>query len=121
MFMGERDFRPDGSYITTEFFILFLFPVAPLRSYRVIPLKGNEYAVVEKLPSYHSLQARSIQAMAIACILTPMLYVSSGMAQTMHRADEMLGLIWLALSATWPLLLGWVLRYMAKRRVQPRG
>lgn len=34
-FYGKRDFRPDGTYITTEWIILFALPVIPLRSMRV--------------------------------------------------------------------------------------
>jgi hypothetical protein len=34
-FCGQRDFRPDGTYVTTEFSILFHIPVLPIRSLRV--------------------------------------------------------------------------------------
>jgi hypothetical protein len=34
-FYGKRDFRPDGTYITTEWIIVFALPVIPLRSLRV--------------------------------------------------------------------------------------
>jgi hypothetical protein len=34
-FYGKRDFRPDGTYITTEWIVLFAVPVIPLRSLRV--------------------------------------------------------------------------------------
>ena len=33
-FVGKRDFHADGSYITTEWFML-IFPIIPLRSMRV--------------------------------------------------------------------------------------
>lgn len=36
-FIGERDKRPDGSYVTTEFFVVGI-PLFPLRSFRVRPL-----------------------------------------------------------------------------------
>jgi hypothetical protein len=35
MFYGQRDFRSDGSYITTEWFTLFYIPLVPFRSFRV--------------------------------------------------------------------------------------
>ncbi len=34
-FYGKRDFRPDGTYVTTEWIVLFAVPVIPLRSLRV--------------------------------------------------------------------------------------
>jgi hypothetical protein len=34
-FVGQRDFWPDGSYITTEWFVFCLVPVIPLRSLRI--------------------------------------------------------------------------------------
>ncbi len=37
-FYGKRDFWPDGSYLTTEWFTLFLIPIMPLRSWRVKPV-----------------------------------------------------------------------------------
>lgn len=32
---GKTDVEPDGSYIATKWFILFLLPIIPLGSYRV--------------------------------------------------------------------------------------
>jgi|SRR6267143_4551935 len=37
-YYGKRDFGDDGSYITTEWFVLVFFPIVPLRSVRVIDL-----------------------------------------------------------------------------------
>jgi hypothetical protein len=34
-FYGQRDFRPDGTYTTTEWFVFLAIPVIPLRSLRV--------------------------------------------------------------------------------------
>lgn len=34
-FYGKRDFRADGSYITTEWIVLAYFPLIPIRSLRV--------------------------------------------------------------------------------------
>jgi hypothetical protein len=43
-YCGERDYRKDGSYMTTTFFCLLFFPVFPLHSVRVIPdPKNNEW------------------------------------------------------------------------------
>jgi len=34
-FYGQRDFRADGSYVTTEWIVFCCIPIAPLRSLRV--------------------------------------------------------------------------------------
>ncbi|WP_038169120.1 hypothetical protein [Verrucomicrobium sp. BvORR106] len=36
IYYGQRYFRPDGSYVTTEWLIFFYFPVFPIRSLRVL-------------------------------------------------------------------------------------
>lgn len=66
-YYGQRDFRPDGSYVTTNFFCLAFFPVLPLHSVRVIPdpknsampFSKNYYAILEKRWP-HPLQVLSI-------------------------------------------------------------
>jgi len=40
-YYGKRDKEPDGSYITTEWFVLLYLPIFPRRSFRVLP-KGND-------------------------------------------------------------------------------
>ncbi len=55
-YYGQRDFHPDGSYVTTNFFCLGFIPVVPLHSVRVIPdpknswmpFSKNYYAILEK-------------------------------------------------------------------------
>ena len=43
-YYGRRDFGPDGSFIMTEWFVIFHFPIFPLRSYRAIS-HGRESVV----------------------------------------------------------------------------
>jgi len=43
-YYGQRDFASDGSFITTEWFVIFHIPIFPLRSYRVIK-HGRESVV----------------------------------------------------------------------------
>lgn len=35
---GKRDFSPDGSFVTTQWIILFWLPIIPIKSMRVLPL-----------------------------------------------------------------------------------
>ena len=56
---GARDFRPDGSYVTTSWFVLVFVPIFPWKSRRILPTGNNRfylvyysqpYVVAEKLP-----------------------------------------------------------------------
>jgi hypothetical protein len=44
-FYGDRDRRPDGSYVTTEFIVFLFIPILPLRSWRVRST-GTEHRIV---------------------------------------------------------------------------
>jgi hypothetical protein len=46
-YYGSRDFSEDGSYITTEWFIILFVPVVPLRSFRVSPIKKRWFGSQE--------------------------------------------------------------------------
>jgi hypothetical protein len=80
-YYGQRDFRPDGSYITTKFFCLAFFPIIPLHSVRVIPdpknswmpFSKNYYAILEKRWP-NSLQVLSIYLWAAAAAGMGVLY-----------------------------------------------
>ncbi len=56
-FYGQREFRADGSYITTEWFILCFVPILPLRSIRVIRNpSADTNLVVYTSESFHVLE-----------------------------------------------------------------
>ena len=55
MLLGEAERRADGSYLITEWFTIFFFPVFPVCRYRVTQHPGatpfhNLYTIHEKLP-----------------------------------------------------------------------
>jgi hypothetical protein len=80
-YYGQRDFRADGSYLTTKFFCLAFFPVVPLHSVRVIPdpknswmpFSKNYYAILEKRWP-HPLQVLSIYLWAAAATAMGVLF-----------------------------------------------
>ena len=47
-YYGNRDKEPDGSYVTTKWFVFLFLPVFPLGSYRVLPTgeTGGIYLIV---------------------------------------------------------------------------
>jgi hypothetical protein len=80
-YYGQRDFRPDGSYVTTNFICLLFLPVFPIHSVRVIPdpknswvpFSKNYYAILEKRWP-NPLQVLSIYAWAAAAAAMGILY-----------------------------------------------
>jgi hypothetical protein len=40
---GQREFRPDGSYITTLWFVCFYVPIVPIHSKRIAPSKETKF------------------------------------------------------------------------------
>ncbi len=47
---GSRDFRSDGSYVTTRFLVALFVPILPLDAYRVIPAGHRRYVFLAKMP-----------------------------------------------------------------------
>jgi hypothetical protein len=80
-YYGQRDFRVDGSYVTTNFFCLAFVPVVPLHSVRVIPdpknswmpFSKNYYAILEKRWP-HPLQVLSIYLWSAAAVAVGVLF-----------------------------------------------
>ncbi len=50
---GARDFLPDGTYTTTEWFVLLYFPIIPLRSLRISESNESSYFVVYSSRKYY--------------------------------------------------------------------
>ncbi|HET9791003.1 MAG TPA: hypothetical protein VFR08_06850 [Candidatus Angelobacter sp.] len=80
-YYGQRDFRADGSYLTTNFFCLGFVPIIPLHSVRVIadpknsamPFSKNYYSILEKRWP-HPLQVLFIYLWAAAAAGMGILY-----------------------------------------------
>ena len=51
-YYGCKDVGPDGSYVTTEWFVLWYVPLIPLRSYRVLPTKNSTNLLVYQSQKY---------------------------------------------------------------------
>ena len=125
MFMGQRDYRPDGSYVTTEFATLLFFPLAPIRSCRVIEaghfgfLPG--YARTAYRVQDHPLclkQVASIYATLVLCITSVVLFTlrlaPKYDPRPMYSHEKVFSLLFV-LSGTWPIIVGGILRVRAKR------
>ncbi len=48
--IGRRDFRCDGTHLTTAWFTFFYLPICPIRSFRIRSFGNNSFNIVEKRP-----------------------------------------------------------------------
>src|SRR5579872_6412107 len=65
---GARDFRPDGSYITTEWFVVAYVPIVPLKSMRIRPGAGGKYYGLYNSSTYYILEKTGIDGRQILFI-----------------------------------------------------
>lgn len=47
MVYGERDYWPDGSFVTTEWFVLGYVPIVPIISKRISYTRNSDYATYD--------------------------------------------------------------------------
>jgi len=65
---GARDFRPDGSYVTTEWVVVAYVPIAPLRSRRIRPAGQGVYFVVYGSSNHYILEETGINGRQVLSI-----------------------------------------------------
>jgi hypothetical protein len=122
-YYGKRDFRADGSYITTEWVTFIYIPLIPFRSLRVMHLGSAEprfsigvgssdnYAVCEKtIPNWR--QVLCIYSFASFVAAWAILVISFGFSMkeaTLGMSISLLG-PWL------PAPIPWLLRHYARQQ-----
>jgi|ERR1035437_3994201 hypothetical protein len=86
---GKRDFRPDGSYVTTEWAAILWIPALPLKSMRIHETAGTDvgvfsnlkYVILEQTPYLHKKQVLCVYSFAaavVACFLLGLAYLDYG-------------------------------------------
>jgi hypothetical protein len=107
---GARDFQPDGSYVTTEWFVFVYVPVIPFRSQRIVPNGKNKNYVVYASSGYSILEKTGIN-------VTQVLSVYGWFAAVILPvwAAATLDLWWLAIPSVLVLFAPWLLRKRAIR------
>jgi hypothetical protein len=128
-FVGQRDFGADGSYITTEWVVLFFVPVVPLRSFRVTKTTrtGGMNVIVHSKQSYlarklplHFKQVFCVYGFVVFYIV---FFVLLAMLGKVARARGWVPLPDYALKIAGPVIMGtpflvtWYLRSRAKKRM----
>jgi hypothetical protein len=123
-YCGERDYRKDGSYMTTTFFCLFFFPVFPLHTVRVIPdPKNNEW---NELVDSHYLvsEKRAPNLRQVASVYLFVLTVIALMVLYLVRIEPVLRNRFPWLSSPWlpsPVLLTFILPFIVVRLVRRKA
>lgn len=128
-FYGKRDFRSDGSYVTTEWVVIFYVPVVPVRSLRVrylgVPARpflssffcpGNDYALVEAR-SLHRKQVMFTYAFLVVVLVW--FYAWNLLTIKFDPRDTFgngAGAFVIFLGAFVPAVIPWLLRRSARRR-----
>ena|SRR5437867_1978783 len=128
-FYGQRDFRLDGTYITTEWFVLFAIPVIPIRSLRVryqgpgeqrwyLGLSSSEsYAVYEKtFPNWKQV----VCTYGYVALLVGWVYWVGSIALRLfpHSLDTVSS-VWIVFIACMiPVPTPWILRHYAQKKLR---
>jgi len=120
---GQRDFRADGTYLTTMWLVFFFVPLIPVRSLRVRyqgpGAQGGNYAVVEeRFPQWKQV----LYTYAYVAFLAgwPYLAGSTAFSFSPDALDTVLGVTLLFIVCIMPVPAPWILRCAATRRLQPR-
>lgn len=128
-FFGQRDFRADGSFITTEWVALLYIPLIPLRSLRVRYQGPNEprfsfgigssdsYAVYEKtIPNWKQVfYTYGYVAFMVAWVI----FIYSTVVSLLPRAfSTALGMWLVFMVCLMPVPTPWILRYYAQRKLR---
>jgi hypothetical protein len=65
---GARDFRPDGSHITTEWFVIAYVPIVSMKSMRIRPAVGGKYYGLYNSSTYYILEKTSLNSRQLLCV-----------------------------------------------------
>ena len=120
-FVGECDYEPDGTYITTAWIVALWVPLIPLYSARVLSveptmLSGTNYQIIKQ--PVHWGQARRIWAYTLGIPALLALFV--WMVDVLDSLSPLAGQIsfWLAVGAMFAyVLLPFFLRYRACKAI----
>lgn len=127
-FYGQRDFRDDGSYLTTKWFVFLYVPLIPICSLRVVyegpsePARhfgygpSESYAVHERRfpPDWKQvLMTYGYIALLVswACLIVPVI-----LGEFPHALDTVFGMIAISVVCAIPVPTPWILRRYATRK-----
>jgi hypothetical protein len=123
-FYGQRDFRADGSFITTEWFVFVFVPIIPFRSLRV-RYQGTSGAVFYSKKSYLVCEKTFPNWKQVLCVYSFAIFTVAWIvfifyAYTYSAKDlnYFLGLVLLYSFLGLPALIPVIFRHDAKRKLK---
>ena len=118
---GKTDFLPDGSFVTTQWLSLFMIPIVPLGSFRVIKSKRspNHDRICERTP----LNAKQIALVYLFLVLYAcwLLFAPVLMNEYLLDAPVWVFLTVLLFGLPVPAILPWLARRNALSKVRSRS
>ncbi len=129
-YYGKRDLRDDGSYLTTNFFCLLFIPLIPLHTVRVIPdpknswlpFSTNYYTILERRRP-NLLQVLNVYLCGAGAVAMAILYFAWFEPFLKHSGwefSEWVEALLFAVFMTPPILIAFLLGYLATKRAQAR-
>jgi hypothetical protein len=116
MHYGRRDFQPDGSYVTTLWFVCLYLPIVPIQSKRIRPTGEVTYYALRPRRKLLLLEKTRPN-------LTQVLSVYAWFAAELASfiAAKLLEAWWIAIPGVLLLGLPWLLRRRAMDRVRAQS
>jgi hypothetical protein len=122
---GQREFRSDGTFVTTEFSIMGNFPVLPIRSLRVRYLGRRRNPAEPGLrpgPLYEIHEETNLNWIQIGYVYAFMVFVVWWLFFFGRRCDsftknmdEKLGALVIILGFVWPFFIPSAMRFVRRR------
>ena len=125
-FYGQRDFRRDGTYITTEWIVFFFFPILPIRSLRLRyvgpgdpPTFGfgssESYSVYEKsFPNWKQV----LWTYGYVGGMVAWMYFVGSVFSTAITTGGTLAVTLVFIACIIPVPIPWILRHYAMRKLR---
>jgi hypothetical protein len=110
---GQRDFRPDGSYVTTMWFVCFYVPIVPIRSKRLLPTGEVKYFSTRAKRTYAELEKTKPNGKQVASV-----YAFFALEIAIYITAVVRDSLWFAIPGIPILALPWLLRRRAVERMK---
>ena len=110
---GKRDFRSNGSYVTTRWFVFLHLPIFPLHSKRLRATGEVKYYGMRRVPTIVIEEKTRPNLKQVLCV-----YSWFAAVVAIFVAAEMTRSWWLTLPAALLLALPWMLRRRAMDRLK---
>jgi hypothetical protein len=124
-FFGQRAFRPDGTFLTTEFSVMGHLPILPIRSIRVRCLGqrcNRDELGLGPGPLYGIYEETNPNWIQVAYVYTYMVFVvwwlfffGKHFDSFTKNMDEKLGALTIIVGFIWPFFIPRLMRFMSRR------